>query len=41
MPVSADYPFGGRHTGRFTSKPPFCASGSLVDLKIIVRVGFP
>jgi hypothetical protein len=39
--VSADYPFGGRHTGRFTSKPPFCASGSLVDLKIVVSGGAP
>ena len=41
VPVSDDYPFGGRHTGRFTSKPPFCASGSLVDLKIVVSGGAP
>jgi hypothetical protein len=41
VPVGADYPFGGRHTGRFTSKPPFCASGSLVDLQVVVSGGVP
>ena len=41
VPVSADYPFGGRHRGTFTSGPPFCASGSLVDLQIVVSGGAP
>ena len=41
VPVSADYPFGGRHTGTFTSGPPFCASGSLVDLQVVVSGGVP
>jgi hypothetical protein len=41
VPVSADYPFGGRHTGAFTSRPPFCASGSLVDLQVVVSGGAP
>ena len=41
VPVSADYPFGGRHTGTFTSRPPFCASGSLVDLQIVLSGGAP
>lgn len=41
VPVSADYPFGGRHTGRFTSKPPFCLSGSLVDLQVVAPSGVP
>jgi hypothetical protein len=41
VPESADYPFGGRHTGRFTSRSPFCASGSLVDRQVVVSGGGP
>ncbi len=41
VPASADYPFGGRHTGRFTSRSPFCDAGSLVDRRIIVSGGGP
>jgi hypothetical protein len=32
VPESPDFPYGIRHRGTFTAGPPFCSSGTFVDL---------
>ena len=34
VPSDANYPLGLRHAGTFTSKAPFCESGSAVDVRL-------
>jgi hypothetical protein len=34
VPSDANYPLGLRHAGTFTSRAPFCESGSAVDLRL-------
>ena len=33
--ASPTYPFGLRHTGTFTSRAPFCSSGTLLDVQVV------
>ncbi len=39
--ASPTYPFGLRHTGTFTSRAPFCSSGTLLDVQVLGGVSSP